>query len=145
MKPSVHQVLLDYYDVWLGTNAVYEQWAKKRGFHANTVFALQLIECLPNCTAHLIGEKLSLPKQTVSSLLNPLIKNGTIVKIPNAVDHRSQILEIAEDHKPQITALLNELYEFEADAIAHLSEAEQQTMIKTGKTFLIHLKAALKK
>lgn len=144
MKPAVHQILLDYYDVWLGTNAVYEQWAKKRGFHANTVFALQLIDCLPNCTAHLIAEKLSLPKQTVSSLLNPLIKNGTIVKSPNAIDHRSQILEIAENHKSKITALLEELYEFESDAIAHMSEAEQQAMIKTGKTFLVHLKAALK-
>lgn len=68
MHKELQRIRHGYYDLWFGTNAVYERWAKSHGLNNNLLLTLYLLKEFPNdCTQHLICEKLMLPKQTVNS------------------------------------------------------------------------------
>lgn len=65
MHKELQRIRHGYYDLWFGTNAVYERWAKSHGLNNNLLLTLYLLKEFPNdCTQHLICEKLMLPKQT---------------------------------------------------------------------------------
>ena len=82
-----------YYDLWFGTNAVYERWAKSHGLNNNLLLTLYLLKEFPNdCTQHLICEKLMLPKQTVNSILSGLEEKGFVEKIISPTDKRVKLL-----------------------------------------------------
>ena len=69
MHQELQRIRQGYYDLWFGTNAVYERWAKKHGLNNNLLLTLYLLKEFPDdCTQHLICEKLMLPKQTVNSI-----------------------------------------------------------------------------
>ena len=69
MHKELQRIRHGYYDLWFGTNAVYERWAKSHGLNNNLLLTLYLLKEFPNdCTQHLICEKLMLPKQTVNSI-----------------------------------------------------------------------------
>ena len=71
MHKELQRIRHGYYDLWFGTNAVYERWAKSHGLNNNLLLTLYLLKEFPNdCTQHLICEKLMLPKQTVNSILS---------------------------------------------------------------------------
>lgn len=73
MHKELQRIRHGYYDLWFGTNAVYERWAKSHGLNNNLLLTLYLLKEFPNdCTQHLICEKLMLPKQTVNSILSGL-------------------------------------------------------------------------
>ena len=68
MHKELQRIRHGYYDLWFGTNAVYERWAKSHGLNNNLLLTLYLLKEFPNdCTQHLICEKLMLPKQTVNN------------------------------------------------------------------------------
>ena len=73
MHKELQRIRHGYYDLWFGTNAVYERWAKSHGLNNDLLLTLYLLKEFPNdCTQHLICEKLMLPKQTVNSILSGL-------------------------------------------------------------------------
>ena len=82
MHKELQRIRHGYYDLWFGTNAVYERWAKSHGLNNNLLLTLYLLKEFPNdCTQHLICEKLMLPKQTVNSILSGLEYKGFVEKI----------------------------------------------------------------
>lgn len=82
MHKELQRIRHGYYDLWFGTNAVYERWAKSHGLNNNLLLTLYLLKEFPNdCTQHLICEKLMLPKQTVNSILSGLEDKGFVEKI----------------------------------------------------------------
>lgn len=64
MHKELQRIRHGYYDLWFGTNAVYERWAKSHGLNNNLLLTLYLLKEFPNdCTQHLICEKLMLPNR----------------------------------------------------------------------------------
>lgn len=58
MHNDLQRVRHGYYDLWFGTNAVYERWAKAHGLNNNMLLTLYLLKEYPDdCTQHLICEK----------------------------------------------------------------------------------------
>lgn len=58
MHQELQRIRQGYYDLWFGTNAVYERWAKKHGLNNNLLLTLYLLKEFPDdCTQHLICEK----------------------------------------------------------------------------------------
>lgn len=58
MHKELQRIRHGYYDLWFGTNAVYERWAKSHGLNNNLLLTLYLLKEFPNdCTQHLICEK----------------------------------------------------------------------------------------
>lgn len=93
MHKELQRIRHGYYDLWFGTNAVYERWAKSHGLNNNLLLTLYLLKEFPNdCTQHLICEKLMLPKQTVNSILSGLEDKGFVEKIISPTDKRVKLL-----------------------------------------------------
>lgn len=64
MHKELQRIRHGYYDLWFGTNAVYERWAKSHGLNNNLLLTLYLLKEFPNdCTQHLICEKLMRPNR----------------------------------------------------------------------------------
>lgn len=51
MHKELQRIRHGYYDLWFGTNAVYERWAKSHGLNNNLLLTLYLLKEFPNdCT-----------------------------------------------------------------------------------------------
>lgn len=98
MHNDLQRVRHGYYDLWFGTNAVYERWAKAHGLNNNMLLTLYLLKEYPDdCTQHLICEKLMLPKQTVNSILAGLEAKRLVKK---NCEPRGQTGEAAGFYQP---------------------------------------------
>ena len=78
MHKELQRIRHGYYDLWFGTNAVYERWAKSHGLNNNLLLTLYLLKEFPNdCTQHLICEKLLMPTGFYKKWM--ILKNGRCV------------------------------------------------------------------
>ena len=78
-KDKIIEQINIYYEFWFRVNDVYRVWAQNHNTNETTVFVLYVINTsTPYCTQIEIGNKLLLPKQTVSLVLSGLEKKGFI-------------------------------------------------------------------
>ena len=75
------------YDFWYTSNRFYYLWAKQYGITDLALFTLKIIYDNKECVQSTITEKLSIPKQTVCSILDNFEKKGYIKKKVNNEDY----------------------------------------------------------
>lgn len=114
------------YTIWFGMNSIYEEWAKNQGLSSNT---LMILYCINNSdvpiTPKKLIEKLCLPKQTVTSVLNTMEKDGLIYREVNMNNRREKFVFLTTDGRKRTTKLLEALYQFEISAYSELTESER--------------------
>lgn len=120
---------------------LYSQWAKQQGWLPNEFFALYSIAHHPNCGQKDIADDWCLPKQTVFSVCQQLIKKGLIVATASTNDKRQKILQLTPMGKTQIVPMLDKLKDIEQATICQFGEAKLQQLtqdIKTLSQLLFH-------
>ena len=121
MARTMDEVLDQYYESWLGLDAVYEKWAARYGITFNMLNILTLLngQAEPSAQSELC-RRLHLSKQTVASVIDSLEKRGMAVRRVSEEDRRAFAREIS-------TALRR----FELDALARLSAEERAALVDT--------------
>lgn len=139
MSDSIQERLRQYSVIWLGTSAAYENWAKQQGISANILFTYEALYQTPHCTSHYLAEKLSLPKQTMSSILTKLIEEGMIEKKVDPYDKRNKLLSFTPKGLEIATSILSKLSAFETKAMANMTESQRAALIEGGLAFMKNL------
>ena len=130
MHQELQRIRQGYYDLWFGTNAVYERWAKKHGLNNNLLLTLYLLKEFPDdCTQHLICEKLMLPKQTVNSILAGLEARGFVEKKVSHKDKRVKLLTFTEQGAAYADELLQKMDDFEERALRNMTDAQRNAAV----------------
>lgn len=95
MEKKAAEFLREYYLLWRETNAIYEEWARKRGFsYYELMVMLSLYE--EACTQKDICTKCMIHKQTVNSILKHFTEKGWVTLVEDSSDRRNKRLVITE-------------------------------------------------
>lgn len=144
MHKDLQRIRHGYYDLWFGTNAVYERWAKSHGLNNNLLLTLYLLKEFPNdCTQHLICEKLMLPKQTVNSILSGLEEKGFVEKIISPTDKRVKLLVFTSQGAAYADGLLQKMDDFEERALRNMTDAQRNALLEGGFAWMKALRDAI--
>lgn len=133
-----------YYDYWFSVNEIYDRWAKSRGLTSTALFILYVINEAGGCDQSSICGRLLLPKQTVSSVLNILEKQGYVVRNHGVDDKRNKIVTFTDAGSDYASKILSDLYSFEEKAFSAMSGKERDALIKYNRIFLERLQKSFK-
>lgn len=76
---NFHQLLEEYYAVFMKANGLYSAFSKKQGLSYHALFILYAIDYSKSgCTPKEICDKWLIPKQTVNSVLRTFDKQGFV-------------------------------------------------------------------
>lgn len=144
MSDNLHETLSAYYDFWFGCNALYEKWAKRQGITVNTLFVIYMVDAYrQTCNQRLICEKLLLPKQTVSTILETLAKKGLVEKKADPQDKRNRRVVFTAAGEDYAGALLKKLNAFEEKALGAMPPEGREAFIRSSRLLLARLEEAL--
>lgn len=144
MHNDLQLVRHGYYDLWFGTNAVYERWAKAHGLNNNMLLTLYLLKEYPDdCTQHLICEKLMLPKQTVNSILAGLEAKRLVKKTVSPADKRVKLLVFTSQGAAYADELLQKMDDFEERALRTMTARQREALLEGGQAWMTALRNAL--
>ena len=131
-KDKIIEQINIYYEFWFRVNDVYRVWAQNHNTNETTVFVLYVINTsTPYCTQIEIGNKLLLPKQTVSLVLSGLEKKGFIFRESNPKDRRNKIVKLTEEGAQYANCILEELRSMEIVAFASIPQEQRRAISET--------------
>ena len=131
-KDKIIEQINIYYEFWFRVNDVYRVWAQNHNTNETTVFVLYVINTsTPYCTQIEIGNKLLLPKQTVSLVLSGLEKKGFIFRESNPKDRRNKIVKLTEEGAQYANCILEELRSMEIEAFASIPQEQRRAISET--------------
>ncbi len=117
-KESKFEQLQRFYALWKEGNAMYEEWAKKRGLSSNSVLVLySLYELKENCTQKSISQKWSIPKQTINTILKEFSANGYIELLTDKEDKRNKLITLTPKGRTYAGEIIEALHKRELFAM----------------------------
>lgn len=91
-------------------NRIYADWCKKRGISYSWLLILDMIlRAKDAIEPAMISDSLFIPRQTMTSLLDQMEKNGLIVRERSETDRRRINLRLTDKGKETIVDILKEL------------------------------------
>ena len=103
-------------------NRIYAEWCKKRGISYSWLLILDMIlRAKDGIEPAMISDSLFMPRQTMTSLLDQLEKNGLILRERSLTDRRRINLTLTEKGKETIVGILKELAVHENGIINDIS------------------------
>lgn len=136
MARTMEQVLEQYYESWLGLDAVYEKWAARRGITFNMLNILTLLVEQPEpMSQNELCRRLHLSKQTVASVIDSLEKRGMAVRRVSEEDRRSRMVCLTGQGEAFAREISVALHRFELHALSMLSAEEQAALVDTTNRF----------
>ena len=132
MARTMEQVLEQYYESWLGLDAVYEKWAARRGITFNMLNILTLLVEQPEpMSQNELCRRLHLSKQTVASVIDSLEKRGMAVRRVSEEDRGSRMVCLTGQGEAFAREISVALHRFELHAHSMLSAEEQAALVDT--------------
>lgn len=124
------------YDCWYTSNRFYYLWAKQYGITDLTLFTLLIIYNNKECQQNLISEKLSVPKQTICSVLDNLENKGYIKKKVNNEDKRNKLISLTKKGLTFAEPILKDLEKLDIKMLKCLSEEEIRNYVESQKKLI---------
>lgn len=94
---SISLQIESWYTQWIKMERLYTEFAKRFGLSSSAMIILRIIYEQPTgCTQRSICENLFYPKQTVSGIIQTLIKKGLVLKEQSHMDRRNVILHVSK-------------------------------------------------
>lgn len=131
MNQKYKELRLAYYRLWQQVNLAYEEWAKEHGLTLSELLILITIwEREEGMAQKEVMKRSQLPKQTVSMIVNAMVKKGWLRLEPDEKDLRSKKVLITEDGLLHFRPLIDELEQadlagFEAVGLKETEEMNQ--------------------
>ena len=103
-------------------NRIYAEWCKKRGISYSWLLILDMIlRAKDDIEPAIISDSLFIPRQTMTSLLDQMEKNGLIVRVRSQTDRRRVNLSLTEKGHETIVGILKELADHENVIVREIS------------------------
>ena len=103
-------------------NRIYAEWCKKRGVSYSWLLILDMIlRAKDDIEPAMISDSLFIPRQTMTSLLDQMEKNGLIVRERSQTDRRRVNLSLTEKGHDTIVGILKELSVHENVIVSEIS------------------------
>lgn len=121
-------------------NAVFDDFARKRGISTTALHITTLIASVPNCTQKTICEHLVLPKQTVHAAVTKLWREGYIELRESPEDRRNKIIEFTESGKKVADEVVGIIRRAESDAIMRMDPEQRRALVECTAAFASNLR-----
>ncbi len=115
-------------------NSIYSEYAHKANTTYNRLVIYYAIKEAPNCTQKHIVEYWGVPKQTVNTVIQNLIKEG-MVELIKQEGKREKIIFVTEFGKVYISNIIDKIMEFENLSIEVLNDDEFKKLDDYMKKF----------
>lgn len=119
-------------------SSLYAEWAKKRGITLNELHFLYHIARNGESSPTEIGERWSLPKQTVTSICKQLDGKGYLKFVSDEKDKRSKLIGLTEEGNRFITPIIAEITDIEWQTEQQFS-SEKLTALLSEMEQLLHI------
>ena len=144
MTDDVWESIQNYYEVYFGIGAIYEQLAKAHEITSSAMFVLCIMYEFPDkCTQSFICEKLFYPKQTVNSILNLFEKQGYVQKQVASRDKRSKYILLTDAGHKYACRIITDVQYIEEAAFTGMSTDARRGMRNGESEFLEHMSSAM--
>ena len=136
-KKLVHRQLVEYYQIFKETDAIYNKLAKRAGLAESAYWIMYSIRMMHGrCTQKEICSQWSLSKQTVNSGLKYLEKEGLIVLAEFSEDRRSKEILLTEKGKKFSQEYIDIVFEMEMETFEKMSDIERKGLIDSSKRYM---------
>lgn len=133
MSENVNKQIEAWNLQWINVERLYTQFALKYGLSNFSLSVLRLIyESQLKLTQKEICSLLSLPKQTISSMINNLSHKGYVDKEICSLDHRNVYITLTMSGQQFCHELFSQLNEIEMKAFSQLTSKQREEFTKTN-------------
>lgn len=112
------------YDYYYASNRFYYKYAKKYDMSDMALFTLHIIYNSKECIQNTLSEKLSLPKQTVCSILDNFENKGYIERKINPKDKRNRLISLTYKGMEFAKPILKDLENLDKKILKILSDED---------------------
>lgn len=131
------RILDDYYELYLLSSRLYEDFAKRNDETTYSLFALLFLREHPQgATQRDLREHLCVPKQTASTIAAALTRRGMLEQRNAAADGRSKELVLTDAGARRCNELHAKLKDLELASFRQLPADELQRMNDTNRRIL---------
>ncbi len=123
-------------NAWQSISIIYEDYARKSGISYNSLYILNAIQQIENCTQKQICEKTMLPKQTVNNVVTAFYKSGYIELREFPENRRIKTIHLTEKGKAYADELIQHIHEADKVAMRSLTEEQQDTLLSLMDTYV---------
>lgn len=125
---------------------LYDRYAKSHGLLMKTFLVLNaLYYAEGGMTQKEIAERIYSSKQTVSLVVRRLVEEGAAVAVEDAEDRRSTHVSLTEEGRARYGETVRHITQSEDEAMAMLSEEEQEQLVSLSRRFTENLAALVEK
>ncbi len=120
---------------WQGLNHIYEDYARTVNIPYTTLYILNLITKIPNCTQKDICEAGLLPRQTVNTVITSFYKQDLVELRELPEDRRIKRVYLTEKGKAYADSVLPQIHQAEYEAMAQIPEAQREFLLSVMKRY----------
>lgn len=144
MSEQIHKQLIEYYEVYKETDALYSAVAERSGM-SSAMFWTMYAVCSKDgpCAQKDVCGICAMSKQTVHSALKKLQAQGYLYLDVSPADRRSKYIFLTELGERYRKEKLYPLFEAEKSAFAGMDEAARTGLLRGSRAYLRQLRAAL--
>ncbi len=126
---------------WQSMSMIYEDYARKCGLSYNTMYILDAIWKIENCTQKQICDKTLLPKQTVNNVVTSFYKSGYVELRELPENRRIKTIHLTAKGKQYAETLIPHIHQADKKAMETLTEQQQNELL----TLMEHYVAAFRR
>lgn len=124
-----------WYNQWILVERLYTKFAKHYDLTSSAMFVLRVILEQPSfCTQRYICESLFYPKQTVSSIIQVLIKKGIARKRQSKEDKRNYEIYLTEKGHKFTLQMIEDLAKAESEAFKSILSEDRENFTRINET-----------
>ena len=139
------RMLLELSDLWRRYDRVYTCWAQKHGISNSAMTLIEELYMRPEGVEPAeVADYLGVPRQTMTATLDALERKSLVERFPHEKDRRRKVIKFTPEGKTMAEKLVNELHEWEMNALSSLKWTELARAFKTVKLFCTELEKGLK-
>lgn len=116
-------------NAWQSLTTIYEDYARKSGVSYNSLYILNAIQQIENCTQKQICEKTLLPKQTVNNVVTGFFKSGYVELRELPENRRIKTIHLTEQGRKYADMLIPHIHHADKLAMESLTEEQQDTLL----------------
>ena len=124
-------------NAWQSISMIYEDYARKSGISYNSLYILNAIQQIKDCTQKQICEKTLLPKQTVNNVITAFYKNGYIELREFPENRRIKTIHLTEKGEKYAGELIPHIHQADKVAMNALTEEQQDTLLSLMNTYVL--------
>lgn len=133
---TVEEKTRAFCNAWQSISMIYEDYARKSGISYNSLYILNAIQQIKDCTQKQICEKTLLPKQTVNNVVTAFYKNGYIELREFPENRRIKTIHLTEKGRQYADKLIPHIHQADKVAMEVLTEEEQDTLLSLMDTYV---------